>query len=219
LSAFYFDVIKDRLYTAPPRSARRRAAQTVLFRIADALARAVSPLICYTAEEVWSHLPEQPDGAPREPSVHLATLTPPEKVREGIPTKHRASLDNWPRLATVRGEVLKALEAARVAKHIGGSLEARVILQAEGDLATLLDQYRPFLRYLFIVSQVELTAGPLDGAMESELPGLQVKIDRASGKKCDRCWNYSERVGEDARYPTVCERCSTALEEIETSFA
>ena len=219
LSAFYFDVIKDRLYTAPPRSARRRAAQTVLFRIADALARAVSPLICYTAEEVWSHLPAQADGAPREPSVHMATLTPPDKLREGIPAKHRASLDNWPRLATVRGEVLKALEAARVAKHIGGSLEARVILQAEGDLATLLDQYRPFLRYLFIVSQVELTAGPLDQTAESELPGLRVKIVRASGKKCDRCWNYSERVGEDARYPTVCERCSTALEEIETSFA
>ncbi len=218
LSAFYFDILKDRLYTAPARSARRRAAQSVLFCIADALARAVSPLICFTAEEVWSHLPPLPDGAPREPSVHMATLTPPAKLFEGIPERHVKSLENWPRLAAIRGEVLKALEAARVAKQIGGSLEARVILQAQGDIAALLERYEPFLRYLFIVSQVELTRGALDQAPESEMPGLRVKIARASGKKCDRCWNYSERVGEDARYPAVCERCSAALKEIETSL-
>jgi isoleucyl-tRNA synthetase len=219
LSAFYLDILKDRLYTAPAKSTRRRAAQTVLYRIADALVRAVSPLLCYTADEIWSHLPAPADGTPREPSVHMATLTPPEKLREGISAKHVASLENWPRLAAVRGEVLKALEAARVAKQIGASLEARVILHAEGELAALLKQYEPFLRYLFIVSQVELTAGTVEGPVASELSGLSVKIERASGRKCDRCWNYSEHVGEDARYPAVCERCSVAIKEIEASFA
>ncbi|MBI4164993.1 MAG: class I tRNA ligase family protein, partial [Acidobacteria bacterium] len=219
LSAFYFDVIKDRLYTAPPGSARRRAAQTVLFRVADALVRAISPLICFTADEVWSHLPPLANGAPREASVHMATLTPSQQLREGIPENHLKALENWPQLAAVRAEVLKALETARVAKQIGGSLEARVILQAQGDLAALLEQYRSYLRYLFIVSQVELAGGSLDEAMESELPGLRVKIARASGKKCDRCWNYSELVGRDARYPRVCERCSEALKEIESSLS
>ena len=219
LSAFYFDIIKDRLYTAPAASARRRAAQSVLFRIADALARAISPLLCFTADEVWSHLPALPDGARRESSVHMATLPPPAKLREGIPAHHLQALENWPQLAAVRGEVLKALEGARVAKQIGGSLEARVTLQVEGDLAALLERYRGFLRYLFIVSQVELTESQVVGAAENELPGLRVKVDRASGAKCHRCWNYSEQVGKDARYPTVCERCSEALKEIESSLA
>ena len=218
LSAFYFDVLKDRLYTAPPRSTRRRAAQSVLFRIADALARTVSPLICFTADEVWLHLPEPPDGAPREASVHMATLTPPANLREGIPERHLKALENWPRLAAVRSEVLKSLEAARVAKEIGGALEARVILQIQGDIAGLLEGYRGFLPSLFIVSQVELTEEHVDGAAESDVPGLRVKIVRASGEKCLRCWNYSERVGEDARYPAVCERCSAALKEIESSL-
>jgi len=217
LSAFYFDVLKDRLYTAPARSVRRRAAQSVIYRIADALVRAAAPLICFTADEVWAHLPHSADGAPREPSVHMATRVPPAKLREGIAARHRQALENWPQLVAVRGEVLKALEAARVAKVIGGSLEAKAILQAHGDVAALLEKYRAFLPTLFIVSQVELAEGPVEGAQDSELPGLKVKIVRASGRKCHRCWNYSEHVGRDARYPTVCERCSAALKEIEAA--
>jgi isoleucyl-tRNA synthetase len=218
LSAFYFDVLKDRLYTAPARSIRRRAAQTVIYRIADALVRAVAPLICFTADEVWSHLPASADGAPREPSVHMAAWIPPARLRDGICGRHLGALANWPQLAAVRGEVLKALEAARVAKLIGGSLEARVILRVDGAVAALLEKYRAFLPTLFIVSQVELTRSTLDGATESELPGLKAKIERASGQKCHRCWNYSKQVGKDARYPTVCERCSVALKEIEASL-
>ena len=102
LSAFYFDVLKDRLYTAPAKSARRRAAQTVLYRIADALVRAVAPLICFTADEIWSHLPALPDGAPREPSVHMATFHAAEKLREGFPrsTWQRSKTGrSWPPFA------------------------------------------------------------------------------------------------------------------------
>jgi isoleucyl-tRNA synthetase len=219
LSAFYFDVLKDRLYTAPARSLRRRAAQTTIYRIADALVRVVAPLLCFTADEIWSHLPSSADGSPRVPSVHLATWISPARLTEEIPDRHRRAMANWPRLVEVRAEVLKALEAARVAKVIGGSLEARVILHANGDMASLLAKYRGFLPTLFIVSQVELAGTAEDGSADSELPGLKVKIARASGQKCHRCWNYSAHVGKDGRYPTVCERCSAALQEIESAHA
>ncbi|PYV26819.1 MAG: isoleucine--tRNA ligase [Acidobacteria bacterium] len=213
LSAFYFDILKDRLYTAPARSVRRRAAQTALYRIATALTRAVAPLMCFTAEEVWSHLP-----APhlREPSVHLATFGQAEAVCDGIPDHRFTLIENWPRLIAVRGEVLKALEAARQQKLIGGSLEAKVMLAAEGDLGQLLDDYQTQLPSLFIVSQVEVKKHSSGGLSQTEQPGLKLKIEKAPGKKCSRCWNYSERVGHDARYPDVCERCSAALREIET---
>jgi len=217
LSAFYFDILKDRLYTAPAKSTRRRAAQSTLYRIADALVRAVAPLMCFTAEEVWSHLPAHADGGRREPSVHLATFRSAQKLREGIPENRAKALDKWPTLITVRDEVLKALETARNEKLIGSPLDAKVVLAAEGAMASLLQEYRSVLPTLFIVSQVELRADSIAGAVETQLPELKVRIEKAAGRKCERCWNYSERVGEDTHYPTVCERCSTALKEIEAS--
>ncbi len=114
--------------------------------------------------------------------------------------------------------MLGALEQARNAKTINGGLEARVELAADGTLAELLRDYCTWFPALFIVSQVELTdqAGP--GAFRSEaMPGLAVTVHRANGKKCERCWNYSTRVGESADYPTVCERCVAALDEIDRS--
>jgi isoleucyl-tRNA synthetase len=211
LSAFYFDILKDRLYTSPARSVRRRAAQTALYRIADALVRITAPLLSFTADEVWTHLP-----APhlREKSVHLAKFVAPADLRAGIPEKHLQRLENWPRLIAVRNEVLKALELARQEKFIGGSLEARVRLSVSGDLQPLMEEYHAFLPGLFIVSQVEVTRKVIEGASATELPGLSVKVEKASGRKCERCWNYSEQVGKDSHYPTVCERCSAALKEI-----
>ncbi len=228
LSAFYFDILKDRLYTAPARSVRRRAAQSTLFRIADALVRVVAPLLCFTAEEVWSHLPrltalaerrqsQPPAAAEREGSVHLAKLGAADALRAGIPDRHLKRMEHWPRLITVRSEVLKALEAARQEKFIGSPLEARVRLAADGDVRPLVEDYRATLPTLFIVSQVELAPDGLPGTADSSLAGLKVKIERALGEKCARCWNYSEHVGEDRSYPTVCERCSAALEEIQNS--
>jgi len=217
LSAFYFDILKDRLYTAPAKSTRRRAAQSTLYRIADALVRAVAPLMCFTAEEVWSHLPAHADGGQREASIHLAKFVSPQQLRESIPEKHLTGLENWPRLIAVRDEVLKALEAARNEKLIGSPLDAKVVLAADGALASLLQEYRAILPTLFIVSQVELRTDSGAGAVETQLPELKVRIEKAAGRKCERCWNYSERVGEDTRYPTVCERCSAALKEIGAS--
>ena len=232
LSAFYFDILKDRLYTAPAGSVRRRAAQTTLYRIADALVRVVAPLLSFTADEVWKHLP-----APhlREKSVHLAKYVLPEDLRSRLSDVHLQRMENWPRLIALREEVLKKLEVARQEKFIGGSLEARVRLvftgikeddlipapsvslpgRVGGDLLALVEEYRELLRYLFIVSQVDITDEDVEGATATGLTGLSVKIEKALGQKCDRCWNYSEQVGKDKRYPKVCERCSAALEEIE----
>jgi isoleucyl-tRNA synthetase len=214
LSAFYFDILKDRLYTAPARSVRRRAAQTAIYRITDALVRMVAALMCFTAEEVWSYIP-----APhlRAKSVHMARFVPADELRSAIPEKGLKRLENWPRLIALRNEVLKALEVARQEKSIGGSLEAKVCLAAEGELEPLLEEYRAALPALFIVSQVALGRDSGAAMRETEIPGLRIRIDKATGRKCDRCWNYSERVGQDTSYPTVCERCSAALKEIEAA--
>jgi len=117
-------------------------------------------------------------------------------------------LAEWERLFAIRDDVLRALEEARVAKQIGSSLEAKVTLQASGSALELLQKHQNDLRYLFIVSQVEL-GNSTDGE------GVSITISNAAGEKCERCWNYSTRVGESQVYPTVCERCVAALKEIE----
>ena len=201
LSARYFDIIKDRLYTSAPRSLRRRSAQTVLYRIADALARMLAPILVFTADEVWENLPA--DNA-RPASVHIAVMPETRSQRD---ENLRA---NWESLFEIRDEVLQSLEAARITKQIGSSLEARLEIAAAGDSYDLLDRYRNELRYVFIVSQVDVVRSD-EGAS-----GVVVRVLPAEGQKCERCWNFSTRVGESSRYPTACERCVAALEEIES---
>jgi len=207
LSAFYFDVLKDRLYTFAPNSRGRRSAQTAVYRIAGALVRLVAPTLVFTAEEVWKHLPRSPS----EPeSVHMASFPAADQFERAL-DDDRAR--NWERLLAVREQVLKALEQARVAKAISGALEARVRLSANGDLAKLLEKYAASLPALFIVSQTDIL--PIGAqAKAQELETLSIEIQRADGGKCERCWNYSTHVGESAEYPTVCERCLAALAEI-----
>jgi isoleucyl-tRNA synthetase len=201
LSARYFDIIKDRLYTGAPQSAARRSAQTALFKIVTALAQMLAPILVFTADEIWENLPA--DDA-RPAFVHLGLLPEESAQRDG------ELLANWAQLFEVREDVLRALEESRIAKQIGSSLEARVEISAAGDLYDLLRHYRDELRYLFIVSQVTVTKQ--EGATETV---VQVNVTSAEGEKCERCWNYSTRVGESSRYPTVCERCVAALDEIE----
>jgi isoleucyl-tRNA synthetase len=209
LSSFYFDVLKDRLYTFAPKSRGRRSAQTAVYRIASTLLRLIAPITVFTAEEVWKHLPR---AAAEPASVHMATF-PVAAELERVLDDARAK--NWERLLQVREEMLKALEPVRAAKTITSGLEARVTLAANADLAALLRKYAAFLPGLFIVSQVEIADGQEEGATPSGIEGLQIRVERAHGKKCERCWNYSTHVGESADYPTLCERCVAALQEIE----
>jgi len=209
LSAFYFDVLKDRLYTSAPQSVGRRSAQTAIDRIASSLVRLIAPTLVFTAEEVWKYLPH---GASDPESVHMASFPAAEELEKLFDEKRSA---NWERLLAVRMEVLKVLEQARASKEISGALEARVTLSADGKLGALLAQYERNLPSLFIISQVELTGAKLEGVpVASGIEGLQIRVERAWGKKCERCWNYSTHVGESAEYPTVCERCLAALAEI-----
>jgi isoleucyl-tRNA synthetase len=201
LSAFYFDLLKDRLYTFAPRSVGRRSAQTAIYRIASALLRLLAPIIVYTAEEIWKHVPKEA-GAPA--SVHMAYFPEAEELERAAT---QAVANNWEQLLVVRSEVLKALEQARVAKTISASLEAKVTIAASGERAKLLEKYKTQLPALFIVSQVHLESG-------GSADGVAVKVEHADGKKCERCWNYSTHVGEYEEYPTICERCKAALDEI-----
>ena len=212
LSAIYFDVLKDRLYTSAPKSHARRSAQTVLWRLGDALVRLMAPIISFTADEVWEFLPKL-RGSPD--SVHLTLFPEARDLTGDLPAGFDAQglVAEWSSLLSVRDEALKALEGARAEKQIGGSLEAQLHLTATEPMYSLLDRHRDQLRYLFIVSDVVLDkAAATNGAT-----GLQIKVNKAPGAKCERCWNYSLHVGEDKAYPTVCERCSAVLAEIEAT--
>jgi isoleucyl-tRNA synthetase len=208
LSARYFDILKDRLYTFAPRNPARRSAQTALYRIVDALSRMLATILVFTADEIWENLP---DNGSRAASVHLTELP----LASGQRDEELAA--RWEKIFKVRDLVLGALENARVEKKIGSSLEASVKLYLGGDNYDLLEPYTDYLRYIFIVSQVELHSaeGAGDGLVAAGIES--VRVEKAEGQKCERCWNYSRHVGESERYPTVCERCVAALNEIEAS--
>jgi isoleucyl-tRNA synthetase len=211
LSAFYVDIVKDRLYTFGKTSAGRRAAQTALWRIGEALVRLLAPIMSFTCDEVWQYLPKVDS---RQESVHLAKFPGADAVLgPGVPQENQQQLQEWTTLRVVRDQVLKALEEARNQKQIGKSLEAQVKVTASDPFYPVLERYKPNLRYAFIVSQVELERGP----SRNGTGHLAVEVAKAAGKECERCWNYSTRVGEDPKYPTLCERCTPVVKEIEAS--
>ena len=210
LSAIYFDVLKDRLYTSAPKSLARRSAQTALWRLGEALVRLLAPVTSFTSEEVWGFLPTV-DGRPE--SVHLALFPQPADLTGELPSGFDAAAveSDWDTLVKVRNEALKVLETSRAEKKIGGSLEAQLHVAASEQLYPVLERHRDQLRYLFIVSDVVLEKSLASNGDT----GLAITVNRAPGQKCERCWNYSTHVGEDKTYPTVCERCSAVLAEIE----
>jgi isoleucyl-tRNA synthetase len=211
LSAFYFDVLKDRLYISAPKSHGRRSAQTAIWRIGEALVRLLAPIMSFTAEEVWDYLPK---SSARGESVHLALFPSAEDIlgqaqSAASSAEAEASNQDWTTLRSVRDEVLKALEEARNNKLIGTGLEAQVTVAAPDPVYSVLARHAGDLRYLLIVSAAHLVQASGNGT-----GGVHVEVKKADGLKCERCWNYSIHVGEDKNYPTVCERCSAVLKEI-----
>jgi isoleucyl-tRNA synthetase len=202
MSAFYLDVLKDRLYTAPRQSLARRSAQTAMYRILDALTRLIAPVLSFTADEIWWAMPGE-----REPSVHLARFPRFETSLLDAELEAR-----YERLLAARSDVAKALELARNEKLIGSSLEARVLIAPPaGEWRDLLERYAAELPTLFIVSQAELVDALAEGVDGEAVPGLKVGVEKARGEKCERCWTYAETVGESDAHPTVCHRCREAL--------
>jgi isoleucyl-tRNA synthetase len=203
LSAIYFDVLKDRLYTTAPRSHARRSAQTALSRLNFALVRLLAPILSFTCEEVWRYT-SLPAGS--GPSVHLDLFPEPEELTRGLTGDQRQRAADWDVLMPVRDQVLKALEDARQDKVIGAPLEASVSLEAGSELYPLLERYAGQLPGLFIVSHVDLKNGAASP--------LVVRVGRARGDKCERCWKYKLDIGADVSFPTVCASCASAVREI-----
>ncbi|WP_224368018.1 isoleucine--tRNA ligase [Hyalangium versicolor] len=204
LSAVYFDILKDRLYTAKAAGKARRSAQTVMYEVASALLRLLAPVMSFTAEEAWQQLP-----ARSSESVFLAGL--PEPVGALEP----ALAERYAKLFSVRGAVQGVLEEARREKLIGSSLEARVVLTASGKAREFLQANLAELPTLFIVSQVELAeqpgpkARPLSVAQAfGEGTAVTAEVLSAQGTKCPRCWVYSEQVGQGG---DECPKCREAL--------
>jgi isoleucyl-tRNA synthetase len=205
LSALYLDVLKDRLYTSKAASRARRSGQTAMHEILAAMVRLLAPILSFTAEEIWLALPDSPA---KMKSVYL---TPFPQVDE---TKLQPKLaQKWGRLIALKGEVAKAVEIARQNKLIGHSLDAAVAIAADDEWRPLLEESLEMLQDFLIVSSVDLmNSENMDFSYQSpEIPGLAIRISKAKGAKCERCWKYSETVGIDDSHPTLCVRCLNNL--------
>jgi len=200
LSAVYFDILKDCLYTAEANSRERRSAQTVIWEILAVVVRVMAPIMSFTTEEVWQKMREM---AQLPESVFLADF--PEKTAEW---DDENLIEKWNRLFIVRDVVSKALEEKRQSKEIGNSLEAKIVLQAGEDDFRFLESYKDRLRFIFIVSEVALVRGDQPAGEPA------VIVEKADGQKCERCWNYSTGVGEFEDFPSVCERCVDAVRKL-----
>jgi isoleucyl-tRNA synthetase len=201
MSAFYLDVLKDRLYTSPTEGLARRSAQTAMYRILEALTRMMAPVLSFTAEEIWGFMPGD-----REASVHLAEFPNFEAklIDPELETKYES-------LLAIRSDVAKVLEQARTEKVIGHSLDAHVELAAAGKLGDLLREEAAQLASIFIVSQVEVHDSLENSCTGENLTELKIRVSKAKGEKCSRCWNYVTTVGENEEHSELCHRCLEAL--------
>ena len=216
LSNFYLDVAKDRLYISDLNSSRRRSCQTVLAVALENLAKAIAPVLCHMAEDIWQYLPYK---TPYKSVFQSGWV----KLEEQWKQPELAA--SWATFRSIRTEVNKVMDQARTEKMIGSSLEAKVLLYVTSDeLRQQLEVLNPqdslngnrvdSLRYLFLASQVELLNSPeviKESKYSFEADTLSVGIVKADGEKCDRCWNYSTLVGKIHEHPTICERCNAAL--------
>lgn len=202
MSAFYLDILKDRVYTSRADSLERRSAQTAMYRVLEAIVKLTAPVLSFTSDEVWRYMPKQ-----KEESVHLSEF--PKLLPEN---RDEALVERWERIIKVRADVSKALEQARVQKVIGHSLDAAVAIAAPADLQEFLRTYAAELKSIFIVSKVEL-AEELEGdCFEAEgIPGMRIRVTAAPGAKCERCWCYDEEIGSDTDHPTICPKCLKAV--------
>ncbi len=200
LGSFYLDIIKDRQYTCKTDGVPRRSAQTALYYILEAMTRWIAPILSFTAEEIWQHIPGK-----RAESVFLSDWY--DKMPSG--SKQDLNNDFWQQILLVRDEVNKVLEAARQKSEIGSGLEAEVTLYCAPELLQQLAKLKNELRFVLITSKANLL--PFDqatkDAIATTLPTLQVLVKRSSDEKCERCWHRTEDVNKNPQYPNICGRC------------
>jgi isoleucyl-tRNA synthetase len=202
ISAFYLDVLKDILYILAPGAPERRSAQTVIFNCLYMLTRVMAPLLSFTTEEAWEHISFEG----KDPSIHMSDWPDIRKDMAGWEDK---ALDKkWEKILTIRNSVMKFLELKRESKLIGSSLEAQVALYTDDkEMKAFLRENVGLFPKVFKVSQVQVLEKP-EGTME-EAEGLPIKlgVKKALGRKCERCWNFSETVGKNKELPELCKRC------------
>ncbi|RLC43208.1 MAG: isoleucine--tRNA ligase [Candidatus Coatesbacteria bacterium] len=206
MSAFYLDVLKDRLYIEKPDSPRRRSAQTAISKILKEFLLLMAPIIPFTTEEAYQNLP---DTMRDVESVHLGDLpTIDEWERPELYSR-------WEKLMEVRGEVNKALEDLRKSGDIGHSLDAEVVLYSEGEVRELLNRAKQILPELFIVSSVVFSEERLEGEGVSVVfdGDLMIKVRKAEGEKCPRCWHYSKEIGMVRDVKGLCPRCGIIISD------
>ena len=211
LSAFYLDVLKDRLYSSAPGEAGRRSAQTALWRILLLIAADMAPVLSFTAEEVFSHIPEV--LRPKKSTVFALTSADAPVLR--LSAEERAG---WDTALALRAEITKAIEPLRKAGDIGHGLDTAVTVYAPAELRAALEKLGTDLRSLFIVSQFALedaAKAPATAVAAQDLEGVRIQVAKAAGEKCSRCWIYSTELGTDPAHPETCPRCTGVLKTIE----
>ena len=196
MSNFYLDVLKDRLYTEKPDSVSRRAAQTAIYIILDSMTRMISPVLAYTSDESWRYMPH---GSDCDKDCVLFNEMP-KKVEVDTDAEFMA---RWDRIHELRDLVKKSIEVAVKDKLIRSSLESKIVLTCDGDNYEFVNSVLGELTAVFIVSKVELVKG---GSEE-----INVAVEKAQGEKCERCWVYSDTVGQNSEHPTLCARCAEIL--------
>ncbi len=196
MSNFYLDVLKDRLYTEKKDSLERRAAQTTIYMILDAMTRMISPILAYTSDEIWKYMPHK-DTDDVE-SIIFNSM--PEKICLEVSDQF---MDTWDKIHKLRDDVKREIEVLVKDKTIRGSLEAKVTLTASGEYLEFLNSISKEIKPALIVSEVEILEGDGD---------LKISVEKAEGEKCERCWSISRTVGMNHVHPTLCDRCCKILE-------
>ncbi len=201
MGSFYLDIIKDRQYTTQEDSLARRSTQTALFHIIEALVRWLAPILSFTAEEIWQHIPGK-----RNESVFLNTWYTGLAV---LSDDAQMNAGYWEKLRLVRDAVNKELENQRAAGKLGAPLEGAAYLYCDAELKAQLDKLENELRFVLITSsaEVHLANGHLSDVVATEVPGLWVKVERVVDEKCERCWHRRADIGKDSMHPTLCVRC------------
>jgi isoleucyl-tRNA synthetase len=206
LSAFYLDILKDRLYVSGAKSLERRSAQTALYQILLLLLQDMAPILSFTAEEVYQHLPEVLKKEAK--TVFALSFRPDFK---DLLTEEEKNL--WNLVLDLRAEVTRAIEPARKSGLLGHSLDSRITLYVSDELQEMLLPVQDYLREVFIVSGIAfapLSDAPEDIFVSEEIAGLKIKVEKARGEKCQRCWIYSEELQEKTR---ICPRCAQVIVE------
>ncbi len=204
ISSVYLDILKDRLYTFAKDSIERRSSQTALYEILLALLKILAPILPFTTEEAYKTL------CPNAESIHLALWAADDaKLNSWLDKK----LDEkWSRILAIREEVLGVLEEKRIARKLGSSLEAKVILYTDNnDFKEFLKENARDLPAVFITSQVKIADRKTEGSKKSRNFPLWITVEKADGRKCNRCWNYSETVGGDKEFSDICARCLNVI--------